>query len=200
MEKKINDLDRSTRLKNAIFYLLILINVFVVIILLQKRTDRQEVEYFPTEKAIATLFRTSDYQYRSEGLQVNLLDMTDSLFYQCLVFGHVLILRISDKHCDVCVSEALMDFEDFTKQNPHIKGIILASYDNYSDLFHIRSRYSNIHVMNVGRLNFPVDELSTPYLFLTNRTMLTDMVFVHQKEFPEKTKGYFEAIIERFNN
>ncbi|MFO7574247.1 MAG: hypothetical protein R6W67_03725 [Bacteroidales bacterium] len=189
--KKVNNVSNSIR--NATFYLLLLLNLIVIVVLFVKPRD-VESNYLPSDKAISSIIRASDLQYKSEGLQVFIYEWTDSLLLKCLKHGCALILRIGDKHCEVCVTEALMDFNDFISQNDISYGIILASYDNTMDFEHLKNRYKNISVMNIGAIDLPVDEINNPYLFLVDRSMLTDMVFVHQKEFPEKTKGYFEAV------
>jgi len=188
----------TAKLQGILIVFLILINgIFLIkIINRQKNVERvkppQDIDY-----AIRSLSEAVIVGYKTEGLPVNLRNNQDSLFLLTLIHNKALILRISDTHCEACTTEALSDLLGFSSDLNVVK-VILTNYINSRSIEVFKTTYPDFFVFNEESVDLPIERINTPYLFIVDRSMLTDMVFVHQKEFPEKTKGYFEALKNRF--
>lgn len=180
-------------LGNILFYGLIITNIFMVTVLLQ-REQPVESDLSGFDEVCEILISASNYQYLSEDVPFNSGLATDSILSIVLQTNLLLVLRINETQCDICVVESIADFKEYLENNSPVKGAILASFSNNSDFEAFRLQNKGISVFNVPRINLRVEEINNPYLFVVDGSLKTRMVIVHQKEFPEKTKNYFEAL------
>lgn len=188
----------TSRLQGILVLFLIVLNVFFIVKIMNKQKNTETVpSNHSSDYAIRSLTEAVIIGYKTEGLPIYLRFNQDSLFLLTLMHNRALVLRISDTHCEACTTEALYDLLEYSS-GLDAAVVVLTNFINSRSVDVFRISHPDFVVLNEASIDLPVERLNTPYFFLTDRTMLTDMVFVHQKEFPEKTKGYFEALQSRF--
>ena len=186
------------RMQGILIILLIAVNVLFILKIIAKQKDAERMPTIQgSDYAIRSLTEAGLIGYETEGLPISLKNNQDSLFLLTLVHNRVLILRISDTHCEACTTEALSDLLE-NSASLDVAVIVLSNFINKRTLDIFKLSYPNYYVLNEESIDLPVERINTPYMFITNRSMLTDMVFVHQKEFPEKTQGYFSVLKDRY--
>lgn len=189
----------TKKLHLLVVFFLIALNVFLLLKVTNRHKNADVVSGNQNGNyAIRSLTEAVTMGYKTEGLPIFLKNNHDSLFLLTLIHDRVLILRISDTNCEACTTEALSDLLEYSSSIVALK-VVLANFSNSRSIDVLKISYPNLIILNEASIDLPIERINTPYLFLTNRSMLTDMVFVHQKEFPEKTKGYFEALQARLN-
>jgi hypothetical protein len=186
-------MNRSTHIKNAILILLISLNA-VVLIAMNNRSKRanqptnEDVSY-----SVKSLLASIDLAYKSEAMQPDIGTYIDSIFLLHLNRSPILCLRISQKHCEICTFEALADFKSYGALIPLVK-IVFTDFNEPMSVSAFKSSNKDFIVLDLKSLGLKAEEASNPFIFLLDTDMKTNMIFVHQKEFPEKTKNYFEAV------
>jgi len=187
-------------LRNIVFSILVSANAIIVFFVFIKSSGSHSRDIVSRNEdyAIKSLLMSIKGTYESEGLYLDFSSNYDSLFVLALQNKMVFVLRLTEYQCESCAIAAISDFTDLIKG---LSGcfIVLTSYSNDNSFKAFRQSHQEMVVLNEIDLQLPIEKLNTPYMFLMDNKMQTDMVFLHQKEFPEKTEGYFAAIKKRFS-
>jgi hypothetical protein len=179
-------------LQNTVIAILFALNAFAIYSILVR--EKNPINATPnTDYAVNSLLKALKHEYLSNGIMPILNDNMDSIFILTLQAEHLIVLRISDKQCESCSIEALADFKRLSETLNTTRLIITDFHDPRTmDSFKAAHKYAN--VLNISELSLPVEEINSPYMFLLDNKLKTSMTFVHQKEFPEKTESYFNAL------
>ena len=178
---------------NLTFYFLVSLNIIVLVFVITRSSPERE-NNFNSDNAVKSLISSRNFEYLTEGFSLNIGPQNDSLYFLSINYGNLIILRISEYQCDICVLEAITDFRKFLNDNISFNGIIITSISKSDEFEAFKLKNNSMPVFNVNHLYFKVEEINNPYFFLIDHQLKVKMVMVHQKEFPEKTANYFEAL------
>ena len=182
------------RYQNLFITAFVIFNLtLLVIVLLSFAKNRVNNKYISNDAAVS-LIKASEYQYNCEKKVISITEYADSLFRLANTGVPLLVLRISETHCEVCTVQALTDFLELAKSISSYKLLIISSYGDERQLGSMKNRVYPIPVINVKTTNSLMEETNTPYLFLLYPTLETSMYILYQKEFPEKSAAYFNAV------
>ena len=160
----------------------------------------------------ASLFDETEMAYLfsqnllSSGLVLRNISVTNEKgikFRLNILFGNnpKFVLRYSEINCMTCVDSSLKYIEKYKKIIGPENIIVLASYKNQQDLA-IFKRVSKIEfeIFNTGEntVGLPIEKENTPFMFITNGTLIAQSVFLPEKTMPELTEMYFMTIISRY--
>lgn len=109
--------------------------------------------------------------------------------------GKTLVVRISQSHCQVCIETVI----PMLKASGIEDIVILADYTNKRFLKKFKENheieYRCFTIENSPRL--PIDDLNIPYLYVMDKNMQVDCLFIPHKEIPEQTERYLKTMAER---
>lgn len=112
-----------------------------------------------------------------------------------------LVLRYSEINCMTCVDSSLVYIEKYKNIIGPENIIILASYQRQQDINTFK-RVSKVHfkVYNTQNniISLPTEKLNSPFLFVTDQTLVAQGVFLPEKTIPKLTEMYFQIIIHRY--
>lgn len=110
-----------------------------------------------------------------------------------------LVLRYSSLSCTPCVDNAIAAIKKFSKENPDINILLLATYQFQKDLKVFKKMNKLFtQVYNVRSLNLPIENRQIPYLFVLDEELQVLNTFIPRKEIPELTEQYLEKMKELF--
>lgn len=116
--------------------------------------------------------------------------------------GPLLVLRISELSCSMCVDSALMNVKRFIEDHDlEDRVLFLTSYKRERDLILFRRLYQiDYPVYNIGenQITLPVESRNVPYMFVTDSTLLSRSLFIPERTFPKLTKRYLDFVKKRY--
>lgn len=106
-----------------------------------------------------------------------------------------LLIRISQANCQVCI-DAILSLLDKVKSE-HI--LLLADYTNNRFLKKIRENHNITYPCYKITKPFliPVEDLCVPYLFITDKDMEVECLYIPHKEMPEEIEKCLKIITKR---
>ena len=112
----------------------------------------------------------------------------------------VLIFRVSEFHCDACVTQCMQILKDL-QYNYNLKDVvILGAFSNMRKLKVIcQTNGLDLDMYNImSDLNIPLEQINSPYFFLLNKEDLRcQSFFVALKENPKMTISNLRVIFQR---
>lgn len=115
--------------------------------------------------------------------------------------GPVLVLRISQNTCQVCIEQELKRMNEMSVPLIHNRFIILASYDNLRDLkLFQKENQINYPIYKIisDSLSIPLEKLSIPYFFVLDNSLKATNLFYPLMSTPDLTDKYFAILNEKF--
>ena len=151
---------------------------------------------------------TLQIQY-SENLKINkeiiVTDSSGKTFPLKKVFqgNKKLVFRFKEVDCDECVEAELPFLKNIAKSIGSKNIILLASMSGINDLkIFNQTHHLNYPIYDISSellFNNEIERLSSPYLFLTDETLNTEMIFLPEKTLPNLSKIYYEKISKLWN-
>lgn len=112
-----------------------------------------------------------------------------------------LFVRYTQENCGSCVDFILPFVRNLSDSIGADKVIFLASYDSNHllKIFKKTNKLQNpIFNLETGKLKLPIELKNQPYLFLMDKSMKAELVFIPLKAIPQMTKDYFSVLQKRF--
>lgn len=113
-----------------------------------------------------------------------------------------LIFRYSGLNCNTCIEEEIINIKKYLSETKTQRLIIIADYKNEEDLFLFKRLHQigiPIYNSRQNSLKLPIEALNTPYLFVTDSTLIIRSLFIPNKEYPEFSKVYYSNIFSSMN-
>jgi hypothetical protein len=113
-----------------------------------------------------------------------------------------LVFRYNENHCNSCVEEALKPLMEISAKIGVDNILILTSYRNVRTMqIYVKKYAPGITVFNSNEvLNLPIEKQNTPYFFVIDNTLKTQLVFVPVKEIHGYTREYLNILHQRYFN
>lgn len=116
---------------------------------------------------------------------------------------NTLFLKISNADCSTCIDTTLNILKEFyTALNGRF--ILLSDLHNPRQVKVLKSEYNidaPLFLYNSLEFNFmPLDKDASPYFFVLDKNMKTQLVFRPDYSYPDRTRFYLHQIVKRFNN
>jgi len=165
-------------------------------------SDRQVTSFIETEtvqlfeKSLLSsgLILKDIYVTNEQGVKVRL----NTLFNKRIP---KLVLRYSEINCMTCVDSCLVYIDKYKSIIGIENIIILASYHRQQDV-NIFKRISKVRFevynTNKSRIGLPAEKSNSPFLFVSDQTLVAQSVFFPEKTLPKLTEMYFQTIIHRY--
>lgn len=113
-----------------------------------------------------------------------------------------LIFRISEFNCSSCVDSAIVVLNNYySKFNDKL--IILASYSNVRDLYvfkRINRIESPVYNIKEGEIRLPADKGVSPYFFLLDENLKTNLFHRPLKSNKDRTIRYLNLVMKKMEN
>ncbi len=110
--------------------------------------------------------------------------------------NYLLIFRMGEKHCSICVERALERVLSSGIDVPYQNVVILASYSNIRHIRYLK-RINKIK-WQIYNLDEPIrinaEEYNYPYFLLINKNYEVVHTFFPEKELPEYTKHFLDGV------
>jgi hypothetical protein len=109
----------------------------------------------------------------------------------------VLVYRFSEMHCDICITQHFMIFEELSSKINLNKLVLLSSYSNTKKIKILKHTYKfDFRIFNVmDDIGIPLEKVNNPYFFVLNKNLKCHRFFTAIKENPELTISCVEAIL-----
>lgn len=148
------------------------------------------------EQLLHNSIATSNY----EGTSIPDIELSDGTLLSERINQPTLIFRFSESNCQECVEQTALSIKTlFANHETHV--IILADF--------VQNRKLQIYLNKLGLSNFiyyqveqlsqdwPIDNISAPFLFITDNSLKIDNILLPHYSFPELTEGYLTNIADR---
>lgn len=106
-----------------------------------------------------------------------------------------LIYRFTEKNCGSCIETEFLKLKKYASVIGPKNIFLLVSYQQVNDLkilknlFHIDFQIVNTPLENLD--DNSIEQLNVPYLFLLDKFMNSEMVFIPDENFPDLTDSYY---------
>ena len=170
--------------------------------------DNKFSDMLDKNNQILDLFvNTYGVQIQSDGMKIEKDIRIQSLEGDTIYFSQLfeneykLVFCYSELNCSTCVEK---EFENLKKISSEIgvnNIIILASYTNIRDLsvfMRVNDNKFPVYKINNNKLGLLIDKYDSPYLFVTNRNMIANQIFLPLKEIPLLSDMYYNVIKTRY--
>ena len=198
---------------NKIFYsfclLLIIISILIIGIrnngfnTFSKGIDRSEYEHVVSQYSI--LFANTIFQFSTTDILLDNVEVSDSkestYNLSKILAKPCLVLRFTELNCQQCVDDAVSSLMNHVRQSPQLNAIILTSYSNAQDLYIFKHLHKiDIPIYNLGeeRLQLPIEDIDTPYFFISDETLIAKEVFIPDKSINDLTSEYLRVITHKY--
>ena len=112
--------------------------------------------------------------------------------------SELVILRISDNYCGLCVETELEDVGKLHERLGADKIAVFATFKSKRSLNlltkGLREMGIPVFLLEPRTLKIPVEEMQAPYYFTLDKDWVARRVFIPKKSFPELTNAYFTAL------
>jgi hypothetical protein len=110
-----------------------------------------------------------------------------------------LIFRFSESSCELCVDSVLVCLRKHSDRIGKKNIIILTSYDDIAYLV-LFKKYEEIdfQIYNARNIDLPIEKLNVPYLFVIDKSLKTNCIFIPEKTIQKRTDLYFQTIVKRY--
>jgi len=190
-------------------WMTLLISLAANIILYRKRyrlptAQKVEIEKQFTRKSYDHLIRLMNFSLENHHFPVENPQVffgNDSITkYRLsdLVEDGALIFSFSHDMCEICVDFAIEKLKEHFKDYPSISKVILLPISLQSRLKEGFYGKQTVSYVKGEPLVFE-DVLKHPCFFILDGDLITDMVFIPEKSFPEMTDMYLEKVKSRLN-
>lgn len=149
--------------------------------------------------ALATLKEDMRLCYRNEGVTFS----PDLQLYEngktvqklsSILQEKTLVIRVSQLHCQACLSVIIPMLEKLENKN-------VMYWMDYTNKRYMEEFKKNCNVQHrffkISSLPLSIEELNVPFMFLLDKDMKTDCVFIPHKELPKQIKEYLEIVKDR---
>lgn len=112
--------------------------------------------------------------------------------------SNMLVLRINDTNCSLCVETEIQVLKELTHFIALDQMMILATFKSKRNLRLLLSELENLDIaaftIPQGVLELPADAANSPYYFTLNRDMQVNHVFLPIRGLTRYNQAYFEGI------
>jgi hypothetical protein len=116
------------------------------------------------------------------------------------IFGDdefVLVFRFSEMHCDICINQHFMMFNELSTKINLNKLVLLSSYSNTKKIKILKHAHKlDFRIFNImNDISIPMEKINNPYFFVVNKNLECYRFFTAIKENPELTISCVKAIL-----
>jgi hypothetical protein len=110
------------------------------------------------------------------------------------------IFRYSELHCQECVNAQIKTLKDFANDIGYDNVLLLANYKNNNDLsvFKRLNQLRDMKIYQVDSLNISIEEFNLPYVFVVDKNMSVQLLFIPDKELSDLDTEYYKIIKRKF--
>ena len=184
--------------------------VLLVLLVYGCRKGVDSVEADNVDRVVSVFAQDLYYEQLTENqvfiVKEELVSINESLDLNHLLnqMSQLVILRISDQNCSVCVDAELEELENLQKKLTEKQVVVLASFENKRELRILTEGVKKLGVpifsIRFDKVHLPIEEVNIPYYFMLDSDWSVSNVFIPKKSFPDLTNTYFNAIASKFNN
>lgn len=135
-----------------------------------------------------------------EGMQIPNISLLDGGLLSKKIDQPTLIFRFSESNCQECVEQTALSIKTlFANNETHV--IILADFAQNRKLQIYLNKLGlskfKYYQIEQGRQDWAIDNISAPFLFITDNSLKMDNILLPHYSFPELTEGYLTIIADR---
>ena len=159
------------------------------------------------KQTLDLLVNTYGIQIQSDGIQIEkdirIQSLEGDSIYLSQLFEneYKFVFCYSELNCSTCIEKEFDNLKKYSNEIGVNNIIILAQYSNIRDLavfIRVNDIKSPVYKINNNKLGLLIDKYDSPYLFVTNRNMIANQIFIPLKEIPNLSEMYYEIIITRY--
>lgn len=112
--------------------------------------------------------------------------------------GHGVFLRISERHCGLCIESEIDQLKQLQSMVQKGRVGVLATFNNKRSLRLLTNGLDSLNIpvflVKEGVIELPIEEVVSPYYFCLRNDFITNQMFLPMKKFPALTESYFRGI------
>ena len=187
-----------------------LLSLLLLVLMAQACNQKDDsVQSGNVESVVSIFAQDMYYEQLTDGHLLKfdevLTSLHESLVFDSLILdqSQLVVLRISDQNCSVCVDAELEELERLQQKLTEKQGVVLASFENKRELRILTEGVEKLGVpifsIRFDKVNLPIEEANIPYYFALSSDRSVSNVFIPKKSFPDLTNAYFTALATRLN-
>lgn len=182
---------------------IMLINVFITI-RLKKTHELQIVEYetqlFQKVDLLKKLDRSLKLKYLSEqqpidtAIKLKTIDGSEKRLKD-IILKKTLFFRIFEENCLECIRPIIKKIKE--EKFEHFNIVVCTNYSTrevYNMKVFQTNEIPNCEIYNIPDLKVTVDSLHQPYLFLVDKNLKINNLYIHYKEFSDNFELYYKSL------
>lgn len=162
----------------------------------EQKNNRCQFDLFELKNDIQSYLRNDGLELFSN-ITVYDLETNEAIRLQDLLSHKTLLVRISQANCMACLDAILPLLDKVNKEQV----ILLADYTNKHFLKKIKEnhqiKYSCYRIKSI--LPIPVEELDVPYMFIADRNMQIECLYVPHKEMLDEVEMCIDILKNRLS-